>query len=108
MYRLVDCDTWTDTWFESLEPVGKLFFLYLLTNPRSTSCGAFELSVRKMSFETGIPDAQIERWLAEWAPRVMWWPERSIVWVRNFYRRQGNTNEKTRINASRLVALMPP
>lgn len=107
MYRLVDCDTWNDTWFEALEPQAKLFFLYLITNPRSTSCGAFELSERKMAFETGLPLEQIQSWLREWAPRVMWWPDHSIVWLRNFFRRQGNQNEKTRTNAERLVAELP-
>jgi len=106
MYRMVDCGTWDDPWFESLEPQGKLFFLYLLTNPRSTSCGAFEITPRKMAFETGIPQAQIEGWLASWAPRVQWWPEHQIVFLKNFYKRQTNS-EKVRVNAARLVAVMP-
>lgn len=107
MYRLVDCDTWSDAWFEGLEPQGKLFFLYLLTNPRSTSCGAFEITPRKMAFETQLDQTDIERWLHEWAPRVQWWPEHQIVFVRNFYRRQFNS-EKVKINAQRLVAELPP
>lgn len=107
MYRMVDCGTWDDPWFESLEPQGKLFFLYLLTNPRSTSCGAFEITPRKMAFETGIPQAQIEGWLGSWAPRVQWWPEHQIVFLKNFYRRQGNQNEKTRTNAVRIVSGLP-
>jgi hypothetical protein len=106
MYRMVDCGTWDDPWFESLEPQGKLFFLYLLTNPRSTSCGAFEITPRKMSFETGIPQEQIETWLASWSPRVQWWPEHQIVFLKNFYRRQSNS-EKVRINAAGIVAKFP-
>lgn len=106
-YRLVDCDTWADAWFEALEPGGKLFFLYLLTNPRSTSCGAFEVTPRKMAFETGLDQEDIERWLGDWQPRVHWWPEHSIVWIRNFYRRQGNHNDKTRINAMRIAEALP-
>jgi hypothetical protein len=108
VYRLVDCDTWSDTWFESLETPAKLFFLYLLTNPRSTTCGAFEISTSKMSFETAIPRADIERWLSEWSPRVTWFPAHNIVWLRNFYRHQGGINEKSRINARRIVAELPP
>jgi hypothetical protein len=107
MYRLVDCDTWADCWFEGLAPTGTLFFLYLLTNPRSTSCGAFEVTPRKMAFETGLEQADIEGYLREWVPRVMWWPDLNIVWVRNFFRRQGNQNDKTRINAARIVAGLP-
>jgi hypothetical protein len=106
MYRLVDCGTWDDPWFESLEPHGKLFFLYLLTNPRSTSCGAFEITPRKMAFETSIPPGEIDRFLSEWTPLVQWWPEHQIIFIKNFYRRQNN-NERVRVNASRIVAGMP-
>lgn len=106
MYRMVDCGTWDDPWFESLVPQGKLLFLYLLTNPRSTSCGAFEITPRKMAFETGLPQDLIEKFLKAWAPRVQWWPDHQIVFLKNFYRRQTNS-EKVRINAARLVADMP-
>jgi hypothetical protein len=107
MYRLVDCGTWGDSWFEQLEPSGKLFFLYLLTNPRSTSCGAFEITVRQMAFDTGLDRADIERWLTEWRPRVYWWPEHSFIWLKNFYRRQGHHSSKNAINARRIVAGLP-
>ncbi len=106
MYRLVDCGTWDDPWFESLAPQGKLLFLYLLTNPRSTSCGAFEITPRKMAFETGLSQDFIEKMLRSWAPRVQWWPEHQIVFLKNFYRRQSNS-AKVRVNAAKLVADMP-
>lgn len=106
MYRNVDCATWDDAWFAELDPRAKLFFLYLVTNRRSTSCGAYEITVRQMAFETGLAADEIERWLHEWAPRVMWWPAHQIVWLRNFVRYQVY-NEKMRINARGLVARLP-
>lgn len=106
MYRMVDCATWDDPWFESLHPKGKLFFLYLLTNPRSTSCGAFEITPRKMAFETGLSVEDVEGFLEKWAPKVQWFPEHNIVFLKNFYRRQANS-EKVRVNAARIVAGYP-
>ncbi len=106
MYRMVDCATWDDPWFESLHPKGKLFFLYLLTNPRSTSCGAFEITPRKMAFETGLSVEDVEGFLEKWAPKVQWFPEHNIVFLKNFYRRQTNS-EKVRVNAARIVAGYP-
>ena len=106
MYRMVDCATWDDPWFEALHPKGKLFFLYLLTNPRSTSCGAFEITPRKMAFETGLTLEDVEGFLNAWAPKVQWFPEHNIVFLKNFYRRQTNS-EKVRINAARIVASYP-
>lgn len=106
MYRLVDCGTWDDPWFAELAPNAKLFFLYLVTNRRSTSCGAFEITERAMAFETGLDVADIRRWLGEWAPRVQWWPEHTIVWLKNFYR-HNNHNPKMALNAQRVVAALP-
>ena len=106
MYRMVDCATWDDPWFESLHPKGKLFFLYLLTNPRSTSCGAFEITPRKMAFETGLTVEDVEGFLKAWAPKVQWFPEHSIVFLKNFYRRQVHLPRFAR-DARRRVAALP-
>jgi hypothetical protein len=106
MYRLVDCGAWDDPWFSDQSPDGKLLFLYLLTNRRTNSVGAYEITVRQITFETGMPSAVIERLLVEMSPKVQWWPEHSIVWVRNFYGKQNN-GEKIEINARRIVAELP-
>lgn len=106
-FRVVDTGYWVDSWIESLGPDGKLLDLYLITNPRSTSAGVFEITLGRMSFETGLDAATIERLLVAWAPKVQWFPEHSIVFLSNFFRRQGNTNERTRINARRIVAALP-
>jgi hypothetical protein len=107
VYRLVNCATWDDTWFADLDPSGKLFFLYLITNRRSTCAGAFEVSVRQMVFETGLSAKQIEGYLNAMSPKVRWWPEHNIVWLRNFYHHQGAYNERSRTNARKVVAELP-
>lgn len=106
MYRMVDTGTWDDPWFAELDPDGKLLFLYLVTNRRSTSCGAFEITIRAMSFETGIPSERIAELLESWRPRVRWWSDVQIVWLRNFFKHQ-TYNDKMKINARRLVAGLP-
>jgi hypothetical protein len=107
MYRLVDTGAWDDPWFSELTPSGKLLFLYLLTNRRTNSVGAYELTVRQVSFETGMPADEVERLLTEMHPKVQWWHEHNIVWVKNFYGRQNN-GEKIEVNARRIVAELPP
>lgn len=88
MYRQVDTGTWDDPWFAELEPDGKLLFLYLLTNRRSTAAGVFEITARAMAFETGLDTKRVKAALDSVASRVSWWPEHQVVWVRNFLRHQ--------------------
>lgn len=106
MQRMIDCGTWDDPWFADLEPDAKLLFLYLLTNRRSTAAGAFEITLRAMSFETGLTVARIDAILAGFGERVRWWPQHQTVWVRNFFKRQA-ANEKFTISARRHIAELP-
>lgn len=107
VYRMVDCATWDDGWFSELPPDGKLLFLNLLTNSRSTPAGAFEVTIRTMAFETGLSTDRVTELLSSFGDRVVYWPEHGIVWLRNFFRRQ-HGNEKFTISARRIIAALPP
>jgi hypothetical protein len=63
--RSLNTIIWSDTWFEVLEPSAKLLFIYLVTNEKTNMLGVYEISIRKVSFETGIPEIDIKRYLKE-------------------------------------------
>jgi hypothetical protein len=95
MYRSIDTGTWKDPWFEEQPADAKLLFLYLLTNSSTVACGAAEINVRRIAFDTSLPEGRVTELLTAWHPRVVWWSELNIVWVRNFFRRQfPNANDK--------------
>lgn len=53
--RLVNTRFWTDTYvLDELNPVDKLLFLYLITNPYTDISGVYELPLKVMAVETGI------------------------------------------------------
>ncbi|MBU3217323.1 DnaD domain protein [Clostridium estertheticum] len=52
-YRQIYTEFWSDTFVLELDSQEKLFYLYLLTNTKSTQCGIYELSPRLISLETG-------------------------------------------------------
>lgn len=52
--RLVNERFWIDPYSANLDPIEKLMFLYLLTNPSTNVVGIYELDTRRMAFETGI------------------------------------------------------
>jgi hypothetical protein len=67
------------------------------------------VTLRIMAFETGLEQEQLMKIIPKLAPQVIWWPEHSIFWVRNFLRRQSaNTNPVNfRKSASRALVTRP-
>lgn len=60
--RLVNTKFWTDTYvIDYLNPIDKLLFLYLITNPYTDISGVYELPLRLMAVETGIDRENIEK-----------------------------------------------
>lgn len=50
---------WSDPFIEELSPSEKLLFIYLITNEKTNMLGIYESSIKKISFETGIPSNTI-------------------------------------------------
>jgi len=52
-FRKISVSFWSDSFVGELTPEQKYFYLYLMTNDKTTQCGIYETSIRKMSFDTG-------------------------------------------------------
>lgn len=100
MYRTVDTATWDDPWLTELEPLDKLLFFYLLTNRRSTACGAFEITLKAMAFETGMSQQQVKAGLSRLHPKVVWFSAEQVIFVRNFYKHQRAQSNKDNFYAA--------
>ena len=101
MYRTVDCSIWQDPWFVDLSPQAKCLFLHLFTNSRVTACGAMEISISQIAFETKISAKTIERDLLAFGEKIAWWPERNTIIVRNFYKHQRGQSSDNFTKAAR-------
>lgn len=53
--RSVSTAFWSDPFIEDLTPSEKLLYIYFITNEKTNMLGIYEVSVKKISFETGIP-----------------------------------------------------
>lgn len=60
-YRPLKTSFWTDDWIATLCATEKLLYLYLLTNPHTNLCGIYRVSIRYLSFETGIGVEEVTR-----------------------------------------------
>lgn len=52
--RYINTRFWDDNYIVTLDPLEKLLFLYLITNPLTEISGAYEIPLRRIAFDTGI------------------------------------------------------
>lgn len=59
--RSVNTKFWDDGFVVDLTPTEKLLFLYLITNPLTKLVGIYEISLKRIAFDTGLNQQQIEK-----------------------------------------------
>jgi len=89
--RGFDTGYWTDPFVKKLSPYGKLLFSYLWTNDHCNQAGIYELDLETIAFETKLPEVELPDLLRSLKPKVEWFPDLEIVWVRNFIARQAKS-----------------
>jgi hypothetical protein len=84
-FRKIDTCLWKDPWFENLRPNEKLAFIYFWTNDYCNAAGLYEISEKRIMFDLGygIDTVSIPLKL-----KMEWYPETSVVWVKNFFKHQ--------------------
>ena len=59
--RMIKDSFWTDSYIANLDPIEKMIFLYLLTNPLCNIAGVYEIQLRRIAFDTGIDKDMLEK-----------------------------------------------
>ena len=60
-YRHIHIDYWQDSFVLDLTPEEKYFYIYLMTNSKTTQCGVYSLHNRIMETETGYNRETVEK-----------------------------------------------
>ena len=60
-YRQLYTEFWSDSFVLELTPEEKYFYLYLMTNTKTTQCGIYEISKRIIEAETGYNRETVEK-----------------------------------------------
>ena len=60
IYRQVYTSFWQDGFVLTLTPEEKYFYLYLITNSKTSLCGIYELPIKIIEFETGYNRETVE------------------------------------------------
>lgn len=82
---------WDDPFVQDLSPDAKLLFIYLKTNAHANQAGLYPLTLRTMSFETGIPQNQLSTILHSLVKKVEWYSEDGFIWVKDFLSEQAKS-----------------
>lgn len=105
-HRIVKSTFWTDPFVESLDPTEKLVFLYLLTNDSTNIAGVYEITTRRIAFETGIDRDMIQKILTRFEESGKVKYRNGFVILRNFLKHQNN-NPSVRAGIDRVVNELP-
>jgi len=79
---------WTDPFILKLPQEAKLLYAYLWTNMHCNQAGLYEIALETIAFETGLPPEDIPRLIRTLEPKVAWYPDQNLIWVKNFLRHQ--------------------
>lgn len=104
--RFIDTSFWSDVWVvDELNPLDRYLFLYLLTNERTNIAGIYEISLRTMSYETGIEREEIIRMLKRLDSRVVY--ESGWIVLRNAIKNQNYRSPKIKAGIEITLAQVP-
>lgn len=93
-YRTIKMAFWTDPFIESLSPQGKLLYIYLFTSPNTSNLGVLEISKKRISYETGLLEAEVEEHLSALESAGKLLRDGEVMWVTKFIRNQTSTSPK--------------
>lgn len=71
--RYFDTKFWSDTWVvDSLNPLDRYLFMYLMLNEKTNIAGVYELPLRTMAYEVGLDKEEVMRMLKRLEPKVFY------------------------------------
>lgn len=104
--RSVNTRFWEDSFIEGLNPNEKLIFLYLLTNPMTNLIGIYEITIKRISYDTALKKDIVLKALEgfERLNKVLFY-ENHIVLI-NFLKNQC-LNDNMKIGVLKLFSELP-
>ena len=86
--RYINTKFWDDSYISDLGPNAKLLYLYFLTNALTNICGAYEISIKRIVFDTGIAEELIKGLLKRFAEDKKVLYVDGYIIIKNFIKHQ--------------------
>lgn len=104
--RMIKTDFWEDEFVQELSVDGKLLFLYFLTNPHTSICGVYKISITTISFETGISKDRVLKSIDSLSKANKVYYIDGYVVIKNFTKHQ-QSNEKVKKGVEYALSELP-
>ena len=87
-YRAIQTDFWEDGFVLDLTPEEKYFYLYILSNPRTTQCGCHELPYKVIEMQTGYNRETVEKLLQRFVDygKIEYSPDTKEILIKNWHK----------------------
>jgi len=105
--RYVSTTFWRDEYVSNLDPIEKLLFLYLLTNPDTNISGVYQLPIKIMATDTGIDKDMLTKIIGRFQDddKVMY--QDGWVVVKNFIKHQNYNSISVKTGIERELDTLP-
>lgn len=104
--RSVNTHFWDDNYVINLDPIEKLIYLYLITNPLCNLIGIYEISLRRIAFDTGIDKDMVAKILKRYEDDGKVKYVEGYIIIHNFVKNQNYNTNMTK-GAKHLFDLLP-
>ena len=108
-YRQIHTKIWKDGWFLDLCTEDKLLFIYLFSNERASLAGLYDLPIKVIVFETGIPLGRVKSCLERFEKAGKVHCSNGWIWIPNLIRYNARNIEspKIQVHLKTLLAEIP-
>lgn len=98
VYRQVHIDFWQDGFVLDLTPEEKYFYLYLMTNSKTSQCGIYELPKRIIETETGYNRETVEKLLMRFEEykKIFYDRETNEIFIKNWIKYNKGSSPKVK------------
>ena len=88
IFRKVHTSFWSDSFTGELDTEKKLFYLYLITNEKTSACGIYEIRKKQISFDLGYSTDTVSKLLEYFikCDKIMYNEETSEIALKNWYK----------------------
>jgi hypothetical protein len=96
IYRQVHISFWQDDFVLDLTPEEKYFYLYLMTNSKTTQCGIYELPKKIIEFETGYNRETVDKLLDRFVGygKILYCEDTKEIMIVNWIKHNWSTSPK--------------
>ena len=89
--RGFDDGFWSNPFTMRLPREAKTLLAYLFTNQHCNPAGLYKIAPETIAFETKIPEEELPELFKLIEKKVKWYPEDSLIWYKNFVKRQAKS-----------------